>query len=133
MASPTVAAYHPLQYKNSFSLETKYMNTSKCLHFQTKQNNKDYIRDNFNLCQKKQLPVGYTGLNFESIKQWTISYKLSHSYQIVFNKIICKAEWWTCCLLKGLKFSLRRKIKWTADYVDSMQQVHNFVSTMQGV
>ena len=63
-------------------------------------------------------------LNFTSFKQWTKSCKFSHSYQIVFNKIICKAEWWTCCLLKSLKFSLRRKIKWTKDYVDSILQVH---------
>ena len=36
--------------QESFSLETNYIR--KCLHFQTKQNNKDY-RASFNMCQNK--------------------------------------------------------------------------------
>ena len=46
--------FYPLSIntsQESFSLETKYI--QKCLHFQTKQNNKDYIRDNFNMHKNK--------------------------------------------------------------------------------
>lgn len=45
--------FYPLSInmiQESFSLETKYIR--KCLHFQTKQNNKDY-RASFNMFQNK--------------------------------------------------------------------------------